>query len=84
MGRRPEVQEELHTEIETTDQFLPEASFSEKLSHMKHLDCVVKECFRIHNPVPEIGRNVEEDMEIGRCYIPAGAQVRLSFPIALS
>ena len=59
IGRHPEVQESLFTEIQATDaQDSEDKPLAEKLTYLTHLDSVVKECFRIHNPAPEFSRRV--------------------------
>ena len=55
-----------------------ELPIMEKISSLKYLDCVTKECLRMHSPVPEVGRQVENDVEICGNVVPAGTEMTLS------
>ena len=50
----------------------------EKISNLKYLDCVIKECLRMHSPVPDVGRQVGREVEICGTVIPAGLELSVS------
>ena len=57
------------------DETYADKPIHEKLSHLKLLDCVIKECTRLHNPVSDFGRKAVTDVDICGYPFPAGTQI---------
>ena len=74
IGRHPEVQKKLHTEIDN-------ASVSEnlldKIRNMKYLEYVIKESLRLYPPVPFYARVLDKDTLIDGQLFPKGATVSI-------
>ena len=65
IGSHPEVQKKLHEEMDEIFGDSDRPATMADISNMKYLECVVKESLRICPSVPQIGRLVEEDVNIG-------------------
>uniref|UniRef100_A0A182Q332 Cytochrome P450 n=1 Tax=Anopheles farauti TaxID=69004 RepID=A0A182Q332_9DIPT len=81
LAKHQDIQQRLYEEI---DQILGQKSAktdmltNSMLQELKYLDLVIKESLRLVPPVPFIGRNLLEDMEMNGTVIPAGTTVNLN------
>lgn len=67
IARHPEVQEKLVDEIKHilgTDKNKPVAY--RELQELKYMECVIKETLRMYPSVPVIGREITEDVVVGK------------------
>lgn len=65
IAKYPEIQEKIFaeiTEITGTDKNRPITY--KQLNELKYLDLVIKESMRVHPPIPYIGRQIKEEIEI--------------------
>jgi len=67
------VQEELEDVFGGSD---AECTMNEA-SQLKYMECCIKETLRLYPPVPNMARQISEDMELGAYKIPAGTNVTL-------
>ncbi len=71
LGKNPEVQETLYSEISA--HIKPnEPVTDDMLERMSYVKAVVKEAMRIHSPTPGNGRINREDVVINNYAIPKG------------
>ncbi|XP_017852670.1 cytochrome P450 4d2 isoform X1 [Drosophila busckii] len=84
ISRHPQVQERLINEIEQVLGKDKQRSVTlRELNELKYLECVIKESLRLHPPVPIIGRNFSEDVEIRGKRIPAGTNYSIGIYMLL-
>lgn len=79
LAMHPEVQEKVFQEI---SQVFPtsDAEISEdSLARLKYLEQVIKESMRLLPPVPLIGRETIEDLELGDLVVPKGVTLLVNF-----
>lgn len=73
ISRHPTVQQRLiHEILEVIGHDKKKTMSLRDLNELKYMDCVIKESLRLHPPVPIIGRNFTEDVDIRGKLIPAG------------
>lgn len=68
IAKYPEIQENIFSEIKEitgTDKSKPITY--KQLNELKYLDLVIKESMRVHPPIPYIGRQIKEEIEISEC-----------------
>uniref|UniRef100_A0A1A9WU68 Cytochrome P450 n=1 Tax=Glossina brevipalpis TaxID=37001 RepID=A0A1A9WU68_9MUSC len=73
LGCHPEYQERVVEELESIfgdDRDSP--ATMKNLLDMRYLECCIKDALRLFPSVPMMGRNIEEDVQIGDYLIPAG------------
>ena len=66
IARHPRVQQKLVEEIHKVigrDKHKPVGS--SELQQLKYLDCVIKETLRLYPSVPQVGREITEDVQLG-------------------
>ncbi|XP_005177308.2 cytochrome P450 4d2 [Musca domestica] len=84
IARHPEVQARLFEEICQIVGQDPDKVLSYRdLQDMKYLECVIKESLRLFPPVPAIGREITEDVQLGDVTLPANTNVVLSFSLIM-
>lgn len=67
IAKYPEIQENTFSEIKQitgTDKNKPITY--KQLNELKYLDLVIKESMRVHPPIPYIGRQIKEEIEISK------------------
>ncbi|XP_069680185.1 cytochrome P450 4C1-like [Periplaneta americana] len=75
LGLHPEIQDRVYEELESIFQDSDRSPTMKDLNDMKYLECVIKESLRLYPSVPEIGRELTKEIEIGGYTLPAGAVV---------
>uniref|UniRef100_A0A182NTX5 Cytochrome P450 n=1 Tax=Anopheles dirus TaxID=7168 RepID=A0A182NTX5_9DIPT len=80
LAKHQDIQQKLFEEL---DQVLGESAktavlTNSMLQELKYLDLVIKESLRLVPPVPFIGRQLLEDMEMNGTIIPAGTMINLN------
>lgn len=78
LGSHPECQEKVMEELDNIFQGSDRAATINDLNEMKYLERVIKEALRLYPSVPFIGRQLENDFEIGKYVVPAGTQISLN------
>ena len=76
LGKHPEVEEKLCSELEATLDGRPPTV--EDLPRLSYTDAVIKESMRLYPPAWAIGREALEDCEIGGFHVPAKTQLFIS------
>ncbi|CAL1297495.1 unnamed protein product [Larinioides sclopetarius] len=67
LGTHPEIQKVVHDELDDIFQNDVERDVTrDDLSHMKYLECVIKETLRLYPSVPIIGRECNESFQVGQ------------------
>ncbi|GAB6023573.1 Cytochrome P450 4V2 [Chamberlinius hualienensis] len=77
LANYPQVQNKV---IEELDEIFGDSNRDvnpEDFSRMKYLECVMKETMRLFTPLPMIGRNLSEDLDICGYKVPAGTEIVL-------
>ena len=69
IGRHPEVQKKLHTEIDNAP---VSENLSDKIRNMKYLEYVIKESLRLYPPAPFYERFLDKDTRIDGHVLPKG------------
>jgi len=77
LGEYPEIQAKVHEELDEIFGDSDRDIEFEDLPNLKYLECVIKEAQRMFPSVPMIGRELEEDTELGGFNCPKGAQVAI-------
>ncbi|XP_057313637.1 cytochrome P450 4V2-like [Hydractinia symbiolongicarpus] len=67
LGRHPEIQRKLHSEIDKVD---ASENLEKKILELKYLEGVIKEGLRLHPPVALFARMLEEDTVINNNVFP--------------
>ncbi|KAI5641923.1 cytochrome p450 domain-containing protein [Phthorimaea operculella] len=80
ISKNNDVQEKILEEQRAifADDFERDPTYSE-LSHMKYLECVIKESLRLYPSVPFIERRVPKDIDIAGLHLPKDASVIFNF-----
>ncbi|XP_032663022.1 cytochrome P450 4C1-like isoform X2 [Odontomachus brunneus] len=77
----PEIQQKVYEELleiyDTQDPKSVPVDFKD-LQHMNYLECIIKETLRLFPPVPLIGRQLNEDLQIGGYTLPKGADILIT------
>jgi len=76
LSQNPEAGDKLKTEIE--DVLGGRLPTVEDLSHLPYANAVIKESMRLYPPVPLLGREAAEDVEVGTYLVPKGCVVIIS------
>ncbi|KAH8387442.1 hypothetical protein KR093_007117, partial [Drosophila rubida] len=84
ISRHAEVQQRLVQEIHAVlGENKQQAATLRELNELKYMECVIKESMRLHPPVPIIGRNFKEDVEIRGKLVPAGTNYTIGLYVLL-
>ncbi|XP_012580425.1 PREDICTED: cytochrome P450 4V2-like isoform X1 [Condylura cristata] len=75
LGSYPEVQREVHKELEAVFGRSERPATSEDLKKLKYLECVIKETLRLFPSVPLFARHLNEDCEFAGYRIVKDSQV---------
>lgn len=83
LAKYPEIQQKVYEEILDVMGSDPDEPITlRKLNDLHYLDLVVKESLRIFPPVPVIGRQTRENIELNGKIYPAGSSI-ISFIYAM-
>ncbi len=70
LAQHPEVEAKLHEELaEVLGGDLPSL---EHVRQLTYTDMIIKETMRLYPPIPEFGRQAQEDVQLGDYAVPAG------------
>lgn len=72
LGLHPDIQEQVHDELEHIFHGSDRPATLSDYSEMHLLDRVIKETLRLYPSVPNIGREISEDVQIGQYLVPKG------------
>lgn len=72
LGLHPDIQEQVHDELEQIFHGSNRPATMSDYSAMHVLDRVIKETLRIYPSVPNIGREISEDVQLDRYLVPKG------------
>jgi cytochrome P450 len=75
LGTHPQVQEDLHREVDTLDGRAPAVA---DLAGLTYTRAVVTEAMRLYPPAWILGRTLTTDLEIGGYQVPAGSVAAVS------
>jgi len=75
LGAHPEVQGKVQEELDEVFGDSERNLTYDDLPNLKYMECVIKESQRMFPSVPMIGRELEEDIELGGFRCPKGARV---------
>lgn len=79
LGTRPEIQDRVVEELDSIfdgDRTRPPTM--KELNDMKYLECCIKDSLRLYPSVPLLGRQLNDDVQIGEYLIPAGTMALIS------
>lgn len=79
LAMHPEVQEKLFHEISEVFAASETEISEENLRKLKYLDQVINESMRLLPPVPLIGRETIEELELGELVVPKGVTLLVNF-----
>ncbi|XP_069943438.1 cytochrome P450 4c3-like [Cherax quadricarinatus] len=75
LGRHPEIQARVHAELDSIFEGTDRPATMDDIRQMKYTENCIKEALRLFPSVPYVGRQLSEDINIGKYRIPAGASV---------
>lgn len=77
MATNPQVQQKLYDEI--TSKLNGDSEFATNATKdLPYFDAVIKEVLRMYPPIAGIGRQLQNDIQIGKYRIPKGANIMVS------
>lgn len=77
LGLHPEIQDKVHTELDSIFHGSDRNVTLSDMSEMKYLERVIKETMRLYPPVPIIGRKVSEDVQLNGYCVPEGCMIKI-------
>lgn len=78
LSQNPKAQQKVYEEIiKVIGDDLDIDPTLNQLQDMKYLECCIKESMRLYPPVPQVGRNLDEELDLDGKIVPVGTNVNL-------